>query len=455
MIPRNSPIPFREAVRAWITIALNSFGGPAAQIAVMHRVLVDERKWIGETRFLHALNYCMLLPGPEAMQLVTYMGWLLHGYAGGLVAGTLFVLPGFVAILALSSLYVAAAHVSLVAGLFVGLKAAVLAVVVQAVWRVGKRVLKHPFLMCLAVAAFVALFVFHVPFPYVILTAGIVGFFGSKLAPGVFSRGTGHGSAGDSDALADRLLENHAAPHMRPRPSRDLAVAFVLALLWVAPVLAFRAAGADWDVFFRQGVLFSKAAVLTFGGAYSVLPYVSQQAVEVYGWLTPGEMMDGLGMAETTPGPLIQVVQFVGAIGAWRNPGILAPWLALLVGSWMTVWVTYTPCFLWILAGAPYVEAVRGRKALAGALTAITAAVVGVIANLAVWFALHVIFASVSDVSGPLGVRLALPDWDSVQFVPLVLAVGAFVALTRHGAGMIRTIVACAALGLVAHLVAG
>ncbi len=452
-----TPVSFREGVAVWTRIALNSFGGPAGQIAVMHRILVEEKRWISEHRFLHALNYCMLLPGPEAQQLATYIGWLLHGTRGGLVAGGLFVAPGFVAILVLSLLYAGFQKLVFVEALFFGLKAAVLAVVVEAVVRIGRRVLKNTVMIALAAAAFVGIFFFEVPFPLVVLGAGIVGWVGGHLRPDVFCviEERRPGAAGESGAMVDALLERHALSHAQPSVARALRVLGVWLPLWLGPVALLAWVFGPQDVYVRMGLFFSKAAVVTFGGAYAVLAYIAQQAVEHYGWLRPGEMLDGLGMAETTPGPLIQVVQFVGFLAAYRTPGGLHPMVAGTLGAILTTWVTYVPCFLWIFLGAPYVERLRGNRRLSAALSAITAAVVGVVLNLAVWFALHVVFANVATVETALGARLFVPVWTTLQWPALLISVGAFVAMFRFKVGMLSTLAASVVVGALFHWVVG
>jgi chromate transporter len=359
----------------------------------MHRILVDEKKWIGEERFLHALNYCMLLPGPEAQQLATYIGWLLHGTLGGIVAGGLFILPGIAAILALSVLYVLYHDVTLVAAIFFGLKPAVLAVVVEAVLRIGRRALKNRVMISIAAAALVAIFFFKLPFPLIILSAGLIGLVGGRIRPDLFCVIGAHGSS-DSAAHA---VDQAALRTVSPTLVRSLGVAAIWLAIWFAPLaVAISTLGRE-HVLVDQGIFFSKAATVTFGGAYAVLPYVAQQAVERFGWLSAEEMLDGLGMAETTPGPLIMVVQFVGFLGAYRDPGGFTPMTAAILGSVMTTWVTFGPSFLWIFLGAPYVERLRGKRVLSAGLSAITAAVVGVILNLAIWFAVHVLFAGVTE----------------------------------------------------------
>src|SRR5262245_41232424 len=406
-------VPFAAALRAWIRIALLSFGGPAGQIAVMHRILVDEKRWIDEARFLHALNYCMLLPGPEAQQLATYIGWLLHGTRGGLVAGSLFVLPGFVAILALSFVYVLWQRHVLVEGLLLGLKAAVIAIVVQALIRIARRALPTRSARLLAVAAFAGIALLHLPFPVVIAGAALAGYLAAKRgwpcgAPAAHARAAG---AAAGPPLIDAAADSGPTAYAHAQPSARRA-ARLLALwlpLWCAPVLlAWLLVGAG-HVFTQLGFFFGKMAVVTFGGAYAVLAYVAQQAAERYAWVSPAQMVDGLGLAESTPGPLIMVVQFVGFLAAYQAAGATHPLAAGVLGALITVWVTFVPCFLWIFLGAPYVERLRGNRALAGALAAITAAVVGVIANLALWFALHVLFARVDTWTLAAVVRFELP----------------------------------------------
>ncbi|MCE8022972.1 chromate efflux transporter [Billgrantia aerodenitrificans] len=446
-------IPFREAVMVWLRVAMLSFGGPAGQIAVMHRILVEEKKWIGEKRFLHALNYCMMLPGPEAQQLAIYIGWLMHRTKGGLVAGSLFVLPGFIAILALSYLYAALGNVGLVEGLFFGLKAAVLAVVLHAVVRIGKRALRNRVMIGLAAAAFVGIFFLELAFPLIILGAALIGFWGGKRGMTAFQAGGGHGE-GDAHGLSDRdsLLGEGLPAHARPNRSWSLRVSAIFLLLWLTPVaLLLVMLGGD-NVFSQIATFFSKMAVVTFGGAYAVLGYVTQEAVQNYGWLAPGEMLDGLGMAETTPGPLIQVVQFVGFMGAYREAVGLDPMLAATLAAVLTTWVTFVPCFLWIFLGAPYVERLRDNRALSAALSAITAAVVGVILNLAIWFGLHVIFAEVVE-RHLLGVRLLIPQFGTLDPLALLLAAGAMAAIFHFKIGMLKVLGGCALLGVLFSLV--
>jgi chromate transporter len=441
-------IPLREATRAWFAISLQTFGGPAGQIAVMQHKLVDENRWIGQKRFLHALNYCMLLPGPEAQQLAIYVGWLLNGTVGGLIAGILFVIPGVIALLALSALYVGAGSTAVVTGLFAGLAPAVIAIVVQAVHRVGKRALHHPILVVMAVASFVALTVFKVPFPVVIVMAGVLGWLIGMRVP-AFAQGKAHGGAADGP---EPLISDDALHHDAPSNVRGVKILALGLVLWFVPVAGAAVVFSRDSVFVDQGLFFSGAAVVTFGGAYAVLSYVAHQAVSVYGWLQAGEMVRGLALAETTPGPLIMVVQFVAFVGAYRNPGSLDPWVAAVLASLLVTWVTFVPCFLFIFLGAPYVERLRSNHHLTAALTGITAAVVGVIANLAVFFALHNLFDRSRQITwGPIDLDLpVLSSWDPVAFA--ITAVALVLIFGRKWSTM-RTLGVCAILGLVSALV--
>jgi chromate transporter len=389
----------------------------------------------------------MLLPGPEAQQLAIYIGWLLHKTKGGLIAGALFVLPGFVAILGLSYLYVLLGHAPLIEGLFFGLKAAVLAVVVQAVVRVGSRALKNNVMRGIAAAAFVAIFFLDAPFPVIILAAGLAGYIGGRSGLPQFNGGGGHG-AGGREVIHDRdtALGEALPEHAKPNYGWSLRISSVLLLLWLAPVLAlFLTLGPD-DVFYRIASFFSQMAVVTFGGAYAVLAYVAQEAVDTFGWLQPGEMLDGLGMAETTPGPLIMVTQFVGFLAAFRDAGQLSPLIAATLGAILTTWVTFVPCFLWIFAGAPFIERLRGNKALSSALTAITAAVVGVILNLALWFAIHTLFGEVRLLATPTG-SLDVPVLDSINIPATLFSIAALIAVFRFKIGVLPVLGACAAIG--------
>jgi chromate transporter len=443
-------ISFGEAFRVWLRVALLSFGGPAGQIAVMHRILVEEKNWISESRFLHALNYCMLLPGPEAQQLATYIGWLLHRTAGGIMAGGLFILPGIICIMGLSYIYAAYGNVGVVEALFFGLKAAVLAIVIQAVFRVGKRALRNRIMIGLAAIAFIAIFFFSVPFPIIIIGAGVIGYFGAKSGRPEFAA-VPHGGGGKNTAAVDSMLGDELPDHIRPSVARALRVSVVWLLLWLVPVAALLIGLGEANVFSQIALFFSKMAMVTFGGAYAVLAYVAQQAVEHYHWVQPREMLDGLGMAETTPGPLIMVLQFVGFMAAYRDPGSLSPMLAGTLGGLLATWVTFTPCFLWIFLGAPFVETLRGNKGLAGALTAITAAVVGVILNLSIWFALHTVFRETAAVRS-FGLSFDMPVLSSVDIAALVLAVAAATAIFRFNAGMLTVLGGSCAAGVLLRL---
>jgi chromate transporter len=441
-------IPFRTAVRTWFGVSLQTFGGPAGQIAVMQRTLVDDKRWIGQRRFLHAMNYCMLLPGPEAQQLATYVGWLLHGTRGGLVAGGLFVLPGVVALLVLSAVYVAFGSTVAVTALFAGLAPAVLAIVAQAVIRVGKRALAGPALVTIAVVAFLALALFGVPFPLVVLAAGLAGWALARWRPSAVPE---KGKAEVADTGPAPVIPDDVLHTERPSTRRTVRVLLTGLLVWGVPVAAFALlTGAD-SVFTEQGVFFSGAAVVTFGGAYAVLAYVAQQAVQVYGWLAPGEMVRGLALAETTPGPLIMVVQFVAFLGAYRAPGDLDPWVAAVLASLLVTWVTFVPSFLFVLLGAPYMEGLRGNRSLSAALTGITAAVVGVIANLGVYFAVHTLFRETHAIDRS-GLSVELPDLGTVRPVALAIAVVAAVLVFRLKWSVLRTLGVCAVLGLAAGL---
>jgi chromate transporter len=444
-------IPFKDALMVWLRIAALSFGGPAGQIAVMHRILVDEKRWVSENRFLHALNYCMVLPGPEAQQLATYIGWLLHGTRGGLVAGSLFVLPGFLSILLLSILYAGYRNLMFVEALFFGIKAAVLAVVVQAVIRLGRRALKNRYMYALAAAAFVAIFLFGVPFPVVVVAAGVIGLLGVRFDPDGFSVIRGHAVTVAPDGPRAALADD-SAHASEASVSRALRVLAVWVPLWIVPLIGIVATLGIDNVFSQIGLFFSKLAIVTFGGAYAVLAYMAQEAVEFHGWLAPGEMLDGLGMAETTPGPLIQVVQFVAFMGAFRDSGALDPFTAGVLASVFATWVTFVPCFLWIFLGAPYIETLRSNRTVSAALSAITAAVVGVMLNLAVWFALHVMFSEVTEARA-YGMRILVPTLASIQIASLVLAAGAFIALLRFRVGLLPVMAASACLGVSYYMV--
>lgn len=419
---------FKEALLFWLKLGFISFGGPSGQIAIMQTELVEKRKWISQSRFLHALNYCMLLPGPEAQQLTIYIGWLLHRTLGGIVAGTLFVFPSIFVLWTLSYVYAAFGTVSWISAVFYGLKPAVTAIVIAAVIRIGAKALKNIVMWSIAGLAFVSIYFFHVPFPVIIIAAGVVGLIGNLLLPPRF-----FGATSDSRISERAIPDNEHAPILEVRQTwlRAIRITVTCLTLWFVPILSIGAWRGWNSTLFQEGLFFSKAAVITFGGAYAVLPYVAQQALFHYGWLKPGQMLDGLGLAETTPGPLIMVLQFVGFMGAWQHPEGLSPLAAATIGALITTWATFVPCFLWVLLGAPYIEQLRGNKRLSAALSAITAAVVGVILNLAVWFGLHVFFPATG-----------LIDWFAIG-----LSAAAFIAIIRYKIDIIFVIVGAAALG--------
>lgn len=449
---RPGPVSLGEAFRVWLRIALLSFGGPAGQIAVMHRILVEEKRWIGEQRFLHALNFCMLLPGPEAQQLATYIGWLMHRTRGGIVAGTLFVLPGMVSIMALSWIYVLYGRLGIVSALFFGLKAAVLSIVLHAVHRIGKRALRSMATLWLAAVAFVSIFFLGAPFPAVVLAAGAIGYAAGRSGIAGFDASIGHGASGPDPADGDTLLGEELPAHARPSHRQVLRDALACLVLWLAPVLALLLLLGPDNIFTRIATFFSAMATVSFGGAYAVLAYVAQEAVQSHHWLGPGEMLDGLGMAETTPGPLIMVLQFVGFLGAYRNPGLLSPLLAGTLGGLLATWVTFVPCFLWIFLGAPFIERMRGNRALAGALAAVTAAVVGVVLNLAVWFAIHTLFRETWKLrAGPLA--FDVPVLGSIDVPAALLALAVAIAMFRFRLGMIPALAAASMAGVALHLI--
>jgi chromate transporter len=440
-----------EATRVWARVAALSFGGPAGQIAVMHRIVVEEKRWLGDGRFLHALNFCMLLPGPEAQQLATYIGWLMHGVRGALIAGLLFILPGAIAIMALSWIYAIWGDAGFVSAVFFGLKAAVLAIVLQAVVRVGGRALKNPAMQAIAAASFLAIFAFGAPFPLIIATAALIGWAGARAGLAAFQPG-GHGSAAGGAHVDDAAtLLGIEQGELPPAARRQALMAGAVALvLWLAPVAALVLL-APQSVFADIATYFSRLAVLTFGGAYAVLAWVAQEAVNTFGWLQPGEMIDGLAMAETTPGPLIMVLQFVGFLAAFREAGWQEALLAGTAGGLLATWVTFAPCFAWILLGAPFMESLRANRALSAALSAVTAAVVGVILNLAIWFAIHVVWRETRKVeAGPLSVEL--PVLQSVDWLAAALSVLALFVVFRLKAGIAPVLAGASAIGLAAHL---
>ena len=442
-------VSFPEAFRVWLRVAALSFGGPAGQIAVMHRIIVDEKKCVGENRFLHALSYCMLLPGPEAHQLAIYIGWLMHRWPGAIIAGGLFVLPGIFSIMALSVIYATYGGVPVITALFLGLKAAVLAIVLYAVQRVGSRALKSRPMLVLAALAFTGIFFFNEPFPLIVIGAGIIGFVAARAGSTAFQVGGAHG--GGHASTDEGLLGANLPEHARPSLGRALRISALWLALWLLPVIIIGYSLGGSDVFTQIGLFFSKMAVVTFGGAYAVLAYMAQQAVETYGWLKPGEMLDGLGMAETTPGPLIMVVQLVGFLAAYRDAGALSPMLAGFLGGLLASWCTFVPCFLWIGVGAPFIEKLRDNKPLSGALAGITAAVVGVILNLAIWFALHTWFREARHVGG-FGFSFDVPIIGAFAPWAFLLSMAAMVAIFRLKAGMIPTLLACSAAGVLLHV---
>lgn len=453
-LPTPSAPTLPEATKVWAKIGLLSFGGPAGQIALMHKELVEDRRWIGEQRFMHALNYCMLLPGPEAQQLATYIGWLMHGTKGGVIAGMLFVLPGALVMFGLSSLYVLYRHVPLIDAAFLGVKAAVLAVVIEALLRIARRALKNRAMIAIAAAAFVGIYVFRVPFPLIILVAGMVGLVGGQRAPDLFQTGghSGEKNAPEAKGIIDLMFERGELNHTAPSSGNAARVLATWLPIWLAPVFLFWLLTGPDSVWTHLGSFFSTMAVVTFGGAYAVLAYVAQAAVDTYGWLAPGEMVDGLGLAETTPGPLIMVLQFVGFLAAYRSPGSIDPLLAGFLGGALTTWVTFAPCFLWIFLGAPYVEALRNNMALSSTLSAITAAVVGVILNLALWFALHVVFREVRTIDLlDLGFGPVVPVLNSIDWTAALLSAAAMIAMLRFRAGMLPTLAFCGMAGMALH----
>ena len=439
-----APAPtFREAARFWIWLGLVNFGGPAGQISLMHQELVVRRRWIDEGRFFHALSFCMLLPGPEAMQLATYVGWLFHRMRGGLVAGVAFVLPSFFVLLALSWVFVTHGELDWVAGAFAGIAAAVVAIVANAMLRLAKTAIANGLMLAVAVASFVSIFLLDVPFPLVVGAALVVGYIGGSLRPSLFEVGVGR-------ELEERAAASATAAAGTPEPTvgRSLAVLAVGLVAWLGPIAAVAVWRGNAGTLTEMGWFFSKAALVTFGGAYAVLAYVDQAAVGVFGWLRSGQMAVGLGLAESTPGPLIMVLEFVGFVGAYQHPGGLPPVVAGTLGAVVAVWATFAPCFLWIFLGAPYVERIRGRQRLAAALQTVTAAVVGVIANLAVTFGVVTLFRSVRTVSFLSG-DVPVPVWTSLDAFAVIVAIVAFAGIWRFGWHVVPVILASAAAGLV------
>ena len=427
-------VSFSEALKFWIKLGFISFGGPAGQIAIMHREVVERREWISEERFLHALNFCMLLPGPEAQQLAIYIGWLKHRVLGGVVAGVLFVLPGFLLITAISLLYVLFESVPVMQGILFGLKAAVLAVVLEALHRIAKRALKDQFAWLIAAAAFIGIFVFAVPFPIIVLAAAVLGYLRQRAGKNITTT--------SSEA-------HETEPTVRR--GYTLRVSLVCLALWFAPIIVIYALLGASHVLAQESVFFSKMAVVTFGGAYAVLAYVAQQAVSNFGWVTPDDMMEGLALAETTPGPLILVLTFVGFIGAYNAPVPFDPVLAGILGAVVTTWVTFVPCFLWVLVGAPHIERLRANRGASAALAGVTAAVVGVVMNLAVWFGLHALFKNVA-VYESFGMRVSIPELATIDVRALIIAIATSIALLKFKAPMIPTLLVAGAAGVLVTL---
>src|SRR5688572_25708385 len=438
--PGGAALPtFGEAFKVWLKIGCLSFGGPAGQIAMMHRVLVDEKKWVDEARFLHALNFCVLSPGPEAQKLATYIGWLLHGVRGGLAAGILFVLPGAFVMLGLSLLYALGRGIALLDDALFGIKAAVLVIVIEALIRIGKRALKTSLLLGIAAAAFVGIYFMAIPFPIIVIAAALIGFLAARTSPALLGLKDDVGTL--TPAAPDRW--------------RQAIIASITGLaVWWAPVALVALMLGPSHVLTSIGLFFSKLAVVSFGGAYALLAYMAQQAVETYGWMTAPEMVDGLGLAETTPGPLILVTQFVGFLAAYRDPLPFSPVFAGVLGAALTTWVTFVPSMLWIFAGAPFVEQLRANQRLSGALAAITAAVVGVILNLSVWFALHVLFGDVEER------HAGWLRWYAFDALALDLKVSALALIAATLAfvlhrGLVEMVVVMAALGIAVRLLFG
>jgi chromate transporter len=425
---------FTQALRFWLKLGFISFGGPTGQIAIMQQEVVEKRKWVSHERFLNALNYCMLLPGPEAQQLAVYIGWLLHRVAGGIVAGSLFVIPSMFVLFVLSYIYAAYGNLGWIASVFSGLKPAVIAVVVAAVIRIGKKALGNSIMVTLAGLSFVAIFFFKAPFPAIVLGAGLIGLLGGMLFPGQFSTAKGQRAAVTENGYV-LICEDPVSCHIHPSNRRNLILILVFILLWAGPMLMlYLFSGAP--VFFTEGIFFTKAAFLTFGGAYAVLPYIAQAGVEQYGWLTGAQMIDGLGLAETTPGPLIMVVQFIGFLAGWNYPGVLSPIGGAIIGSLVATYFTFLPCFFFIFIGAPYIEKLRGNLKLTTVLSSITAAVVGVVLNLAVWF----------------GVEVLMPAQAGFNWFGAVLAIASFVAIQWGKLGVVTVILSAAGVGLCRYL---
>jgi len=425
-----------QALRFWLKLGFISFGGPTGQIAIMQQEIVEKRKWVSTDRFLNALNYCMLLPGPEAQQLAVYLGWLLHKTAGGIVAGALFVTPSMFILFGLSYIYSAYGSLHWIASIFSGLKPAVIAVVAAAVIRIGRKALRNRVMIAMAALSFVAIFFFKVPFPAIVIGAGLIGLLGGMVLPQVFVPQKGQRSAVTEDGYV-AICEDPLECHINPSTRRSILLILVFALLWGIPIWLLHGFNGA-PVFFKEGLFFSKAAFLTFGGAYAVLPYIAQAGVEQYAWLTGPQMIDGLGLAETTPGPLIMVVQFIGFLAGWNYPGILSPLGGALIGSLVATYFTFLPCFFFIFIGAPYIEKLRGNLKLTASLSSITAAVVGVVLNLAVWF----------------GLQVLVPSGAAFNWFGAILAVVSFLAIQWGKLGIVTVILGAAAVGLCRFLIA-
>jgi chromate transporter len=442
-------VPFREAARFWVKLGFINFGGPTGQIAIMHQELVERKRWVSNARFFHALNFCMLLPGPEATQLAVYIGWLLHKVRGGLVAGIAFILPAFFMILGLSWVYVEHGDVSVVAGVLAGLQAAVVGIVAAAVIRIGRRALSSGVLVAIAAAAFLAIFLFRVPFPVIVGAALVIGFVGGRRWADRFEL-RHEGSGGGETALRDDVPP---PAHARTSTRRSIRVVLVGVAIWILPLLAVALIPGTPAVVGEEAVFFSKAAMITFGGAYAVLAYINQAAVQQFGWLLPGQMVTGLGLAESTPGPLIMVTEFVGFVAAYRDPGGLDPTVAGLLGAAVATWATFAPSFIWIFLGAPYIERLRGNRALTATLASVTAAVVGVVLNLAVTFAVQTLFGESRPIDLGIG-RLLVPVAGSVEVFAVAIAVASFVTLWRFRVNILWVVLGSAVAGAVRVLVA-
>ncbi|MGH2725314.1 MAG: chromate efflux transporter [Actinomycetota bacterium] len=435
-------VSFGEAARFWVKLGFINFGGPTGQIAIMHEQLVERRRWISDRRFLHALNYCMLLPGPEAQQLATYVGWLLHKVRGGLVAGIAFILPGFFLIMGLSWMFAVHSDVPAIAGIFSGLQAAVVGIVAAALIRIGRRTLRNWVLVAIAAGAFLAIFLAHVLFPFIIIGAAALGFLGGRLRPAFFVPPEPEVNGGDT-AIRD---VGPAAGHTRPTLGRSARVLLIGVTVWIGPLVAVALVPGAPEILGQQGLFFSQAALVTFGGAYAVLAYINQAAVQRFGWLLPGQMVTGLGLAESTPGPLIMVTEFVGFVGAFRNPGGMDPVVAGVLGATVATWATFAPCFLWIFLGGPYIERLRDNRALTTALSAVTAAVVGVILNLAVIFGIQTLFDRVRAAE-VLGGPVPVPSMGSVVPFAAIVAALSFLALWRFRLNILWVVGASAVAG--------